>query len=634
MATFASEHRSHLTDLERLGATEVEIEQLIADLSEIDLALTDALRQMPPAVENVHPSYRRSARNLVQYLALRRRDLRPLQSELSELGLSSLGRSEGSIQASIQSVLAMLHALLDRADPVERSAPPVRLLEGDELLRTHADILFGAPPAGRTARIMVTASTDLATDRTLMRAMLDAGMDVLRINCAHDDQTVWKQIIDTLRAAEEEREGGRRCAVMMDLAGPKLRTGPIDQGVPVTRLRVRRDPYGAIVEPARVLLAATLPVGGGSCLTVPRPWLDELTPGDVLSFTDARGKNRTLTVESKDPGGVWAWSDRSAYVVPGTRLRRRGTKSVARVREVAPVRPPAITLRVDDPLILTRALTPGHGPIRAETGELQPATIGCTLPDVFDAARPGEPVWFDDGTIGGVIEQVAPDELRIRITQAAAGGSALRAEKGINFPDTRLEISPLTPKDVHDLAFVVEHADMIGYSFVNRAEDVTRLHREIEALGTHRPGLVLKIETRRAFAELPAMLLEAMRRPNVGIMVARGDLAVEVGFQRLAEVQEEILWLAGSGHVPVVWATQVLETLAKTGIPSRSEITDAAMGERAECVMLNKGPYIVAAIEALDDILMRMADLQRKNRSLLRQLKAWNSQDPQIPVDS
>ena len=241
-------------------------------------------------------------------------------------------------------------------------------------------------------------------------------------------------------------------------------------------------------------------------------------------------------------------------------------------------------------------------------------------------ARAGEPVWFDDGTIGGVIEHVTVDELLIRITQAAADGSKLRPEKGINFPETRLEISPLTPKDLRDLIFVVEHADMIGYSFVSRPEDVAQLHREIVALGPNRPGIVLKIETRRAFRELPGMLLEAMRWPRVGIMVARGDLAVEVGFERLAEVQEEILWLAGAAHIPVVWATQVLETLAKSGVPSRSEISDAAMGERAECVMLNKGPYIVAAIDALDDILTRMSDHQRKNRSLLRQLKAWNSQ--------
>lgn len=624
MATTASATRTYPTDLERLDASEVEIQQLIADLSEIDQALTDALRELPPAVERVDPSYQRSARNLIQYLALRRRDLRPLQMELSELGLSSLGRSEGSIQASIQSVLAMLHALIDRPDLVERAAPPVRLLQGDELLREHANLLFGDPPAGRSARIMVTAATDLAGDPAQMGALLDAGMDVLRINCAHDDADTWKRLIDTLRAAEQERESARACAILMDLAGPKLRTGPIEQGVPVTRLRVKRNSYGEVIEPARVRLAAELSDDGSTCLALPREWLDKLQPGATVAFTDARGKKRALIIETVDADGSWATCARSAYVIPGTELRVRKTKARAQVRAVAPVRQRPITLHAGDRLILTRSLEPGQNAVETATG-LLPARIGCTLPEVFDVARAGEPVWFDDGTIGGLIEQVTLDELSIRITQAAAGGSALRPEKGINFPETRLEISPLTPKDLHDLAFVVEHADMIGYSFVSKAADVAQLHREIEALGPSRPGIVLKIETRRAFSELPRMLLEAMRLPRVGIMVARGDLAVEVGFERLAEVQEEILWLAGSGHVPVIWATQVLETLAKTGVPSRSEITDAAMGERAECVMLNKGPYIVAAVAALDDILTRMADHQRKNRSLLRQLKAWQS---------
>jgi pyruvate kinase len=72
--------------------------------------------------------------------------------------------------------------------------------------------------------------------------------------------------------------------------------------------------------------------------------------------------------------------------------------------------------------------------------------------------------------------------------------------------------------------------------------------------------------------------------------------------------------------VPVIWATQVLESLAKNGIPSRSEITDAAMGERAECVMLNKGPYIVTAVRILDDILRRMQAHHEKKRSMLRKL--------------
>jgi len=79
-------------------------------------------------------------------------------------------------------------------------------------------------------------------------------------------------------------------------------------------------------------------------------------------------------------------------------------------------------------------------------------------------------------------------------------------------------------------------------------------------------------------------------------MIARGDLLVEIGYERLAEVQEEILWLCEAAHVPVIWATQVLEGLAQKGLPSRAEITDAAMGVRAECVMLNKGPHIIEAV--------------------------------------
>ena len=93
-------------------------------------------------------------------------------------------------------------------------------------------------------------------------------------------------------------------------------------------------------------------------------------------------------------------------------------------------------------------------------------------------------------------------------------------------------------------------------------------------------GIVLKIESRPAFDRFPLIMIAAMRHHPVEIMVARGDLAIELGFERLAEVQEEILWLSEAAHIPVIWATQVLETLAKTGVPSRAEVTDAATGVR------------------------------------------------------
>lgn len=95
----------------------------------------------------------------------------------------------------------------------------------------------------------------------------------------------------------------------------------------------------------------------------------------------------------------------------------------------------------------------------------------------------------------------------------------------------------------------------------------------------------------------------------------------------MAELQEEILWVCEAAHIPVIWATQVLENLAKEGLPSRSEVTDAAMGVRAECVMLNKGDYIVEAVRCLDNILQRMQFHHHKKKSMLRHLKLvdWKS---------
>ncbi len=213
-----------------------------------------------------------------------------------------------------------------------------------------------------------------------------------------------------------------------------------------------------------------------------------------------------------------------------------------------------------------------------------------------------------------------PDEIVVEITQARPSGEKLGAEKGINVPETDLRLPSLTPEDLKNLRFIVEHADIVGYSFVRTEEDVHELQARLAELNGQHLGIILKIETRKGFDNLPRLLLAAMRTPAVGVMIARGDLAVECGYQRLAEVQEEILWICEAAHMPVIWATQVLESLAKNGIPSRSEITDAAMGERAECVMLNKGPYIVEAVRALDDILRRMEAHQDKKRSMLRRL--------------
>jgi pyruvate kinase len=243
------------------------------------------------------------------------------------------------------------------------------------------------------------------------------------------------------------------------------------------------------------------------------------------------------------------------------------------------------------------------------------------MPEIFSSVKSGDRIWFDDGKIGGVVRFVNKDQAHVEITQARYSGDKLKADKGINLPDSNLVLPPLTKKDLRDLKFITANADAVSFSFVNDASDVLELEARLKEYGGEHLGIILKIETLHAFENLPGIILAAMRSPCVGVMIARGDLAIECGYERMAEIQEEILWLCEAAHVPVIWATQVLEKLAKKGTPSRAEITDAAMAVRAECVMLNKGPYILDAVHALDDVLRRMRDHQSKKVSMLRELK-------------
>jgi pyruvate kinase len=386
---------------------------------------------------------------------------------------------------------------------------------------------------------------------------------------------------------------------------------------------------GFIFTPARLLLrprcsSAAEPFEG-STLELDAHWLSQLQPGDCIHLVDARGRKRRLQVVELRSLGAVAHCERSAYLRPGTRLvvqPRHGAPSATEVRGLPP-RPGRLRLQRGQTLRLT-AEGIGHDarPDSVE-GRGLPASIACTLPEVLAQLREGERIWFDDGRIGGLIRRVTRHRADIEITDAAADGEWLAADKGINLPDSQLELPALTDKDMADLAVVARHADMVGLSFVQCTADVQALHARLAALCAERLGVVLKIETRRGFENLPELLFAALSGRAAGVMIARGDLAVECGFERMAEVQEEILWVCEAAHMPVVWATQVLENLAKTGRPSRAEITDAAMGVRADCVMLNKGEHILEAMRTLDDILRRMQEHQSKKRTLLRALKAW-----------
>ena len=599
----------------------------------------DFLRSEMISLEDSGPSqsaavpaeHRPSAANLMHYLALRRHDIRQLQAELAALGLSSLGRTESHVISALSAVIRVLSHLAGIEEieiaPLERSEAPT-LGSGRKLLERNTDSLLGPAPEGRKVRIMVTMPEEAATDYKLVRDLVVNGMNCMRINCAHDSPAAWEGMIRNLRRAEQET--GKPCKVEMDIPGPKFRTGPMEPGPRVLKYRPKRDVFGRVKSPARIWLTPAArpeapPAPADAVVPVPGDWLASLKRGSRIRFTDARGARRSLSVRATAAESCWAEGRRTAYLTRGTVLRATGPKGKPRIRQarVGAIPPLEQTLRLcpGDTLILTRALKPG-APARydAKGNLIAPARVGITMPEFFDSVRPGEPIWFDDGKIGGVVSEVAADKVTVSITHARPTGEKLGAEKGVNVPDTKLRLPPLTESDLEMLKFIVAHADMVGFSFVRNEEDVRILQTRLAELGGEHLGIVLKIETRQGFDDLPRLLLAAMRSRAVGVMIARGDLAVECGYQRLAEVQEEILWICEAAHMPVIWATQVLESLAKSGIPLRSEITDAAMGERAECVMLNKGPYIVEAVRSLDDILRRMVAHQDKKRSMLRKL--------------
>lgn len=446
--------------------------------------------------------------NLGHYLALRRHDIRLLQRRLMALGLSSMGRLESRVLPTIDAVIHALTALSGARADIPAMPSELEFFAGEMRLEAASAALFGVTPPTRRTRIMVTLPSEAAEGPDLILDLARAGMDVARINCAHDGADAWRAMTASVRSAAAVV--GRDIKILMDIAGPKIRTGEVASADKKPRLQI----------------------------------------GD-------------------------------------------------RVRLVANGVP-----RIDDAVTRSAAVS---------------------LPEMVTRLSVGDRLRYDDGKLEAVVESVGTGEAVILVRRTKSGGTRLKAEKGINLPDTALGLSPLTTKDETDLETVIECADLIGYSFVSRPEDIDLLDSVLDRHGRtdHPLGLIAKIEQPLALTNLPSLIARARKRGPFGVMIARGDLAAEIGFERLAEMQEEILWVCEAASVPCIWATQVLEDMVKEGIPTRGEMTDAAMAARAECVMLNKGPAVVEAVSLLDRLMGRMNDHVFKKTATLRALKSW-----------
>jgi pyruvate kinase len=499
--------------------------RLIDVREEARAAAATTLDGWQPALEG--SPFAASAENLALFLALRRIDLTAEQAALARLGLSSLGRSESHMLATLDAVIAALDAMAGGGPLAGPLPPPVDAARA--VIDARRDALFGIEPTGRSARILVTLPSEAATAPELIADLIAAGANAVRINCAHDDPQAWAAMIAFTHTAAAA--AGRRVPVLMDLAGPKVRTATV---------------------------------------SVPPSFLARET----------KKKRKAMARDAIAPEAL------------GPRLMK------------------------GDRLVLTRSPT--------EATERVEVTL--SHPGLIDALRPGAIVHFDDGKLGARVLELGEGWAELQITHARAKGARLAPGKGVNLPGVDIDIPALTAADLAALDFAVGRADLIGYSFVQTVQDVRVLQDEIAMRlpqGAQGPAIVLKVETDLALRNLPRLIVQAGAHMPVAVMIARGDLAVEIGLERLAEIQEEILWLCEAAEVPAIWATQVLEGLAKEGFASRAEATDAAMSQRAECVMLNKGPYAAQAVGFLDRVLRRMDRHQAKKTPRLAPLKAW-----------
>ena len=229
------------------------VSKLTAELAKLRADLLAAENAHADSIAGTHPRHRRSAVNLVHYVELRKHDLRELQAELAGRGLSSLGRCEANVLASVEAVLGLL-SNLSGGDPSPATAR-ITLGEGDRLLTHNAELLLGPTPPHRSTRIMVTLPSGAAYDPALVAKLVTNGMDIARINCAHDSADQWTAMIDHLRSCDRPRH--RRVRTAMDLAGPKLRTGPMHLGPAALRVAPERDELGHVTQPALVWLTAT-----------------------------------------------------------------------------------------------------------------------------------------------------------------------------------------------------------------------------------------------------------------------------------------------------------------------------------------------------------------------------------------
>ena len=588
------------------------------------LKIRDSLRQRQVYLPLCEP-YAQSALNMQDYISLKKHDLVPLQQQLSSLGLSSLGMAHFHILYTIEKELAWLAGVL--GEPYEYpETPSIGFDEAYRLLGERAAFLKPNDDRMAVPSVMITLPSDAAENPLFIDTLKRQAIDLCRINTAHDGPEVWREMVEMIRRLNADARRERPMRIYVDLAGPKFRTGPL-----------RRQPKCFKVKSFRTPNVRILPQSSGA-LTALRFADERRSETEVTIVVDDRfyeGLRKASSLRLKDSEGrrrrcdIYSWTPelclaeaKGIRIAPDTQLTVKG-KGDARLEcspEAFEFEEELLRLYDGDRLFLGQAGVEGQ---RCDPAQGYSACIACVSDDFLPFVGEGDTLYIDDGKIRLQIVEKRDEGVICEVFGVSPGGVVLKAEKGINFPDSDIDMPALTPSDLEHLETVIAFADIIGISFAQDGADIEMLKARLREQGREEVGIIAKIETKKAVRNLPMILLSLLPWRNAGVMLARGDLAIEVGFEKLPKVQSEVLDLCEAAHIPVIYATQILENMMKKNLPSRAEIIDASSAQRADCIMLNKGPFASHAVEVLQHILQEMQSESFKNKPLLHTTEAW-----------
>ena len=232
--------------------------------------------------------------------------------------------------------------------------------------------------------------------------------------------------------------------------------------------------------------------------------------------------------------------------------------------------------------------------------------LTLTYPEIIDHVNIGEYVFFADGSIRTKVIDKDKNSLILLVKN----DGVLSSRKGVNFPHSKLKISAITPKDEKDLIFGAKNeVDIVAISFVNSKNDILKAKEILNKNGAN-PWIIAKIETKQAVENLDEIL-----EVTDGVMVARGDLGIEVGIEKVPVIQKKIIRRANKLKKPVITATQMLLSMVNSPFPTRAEVSDVANAvmDGSDAVMLSDettvGKYPVKAIETLKNVILETQNI-------------------------